>query len=83
MTSDRPYHSALPFQAARDEIERKAGILFDPEVARVFLRLELFNKRLLVRPVPVRYCRRWPVNHRDWEHGTTRRSALPEYSDHR
>ncbi|HXP68616.1 MAG TPA: HD domain-containing phosphohydrolase [Candidatus Dormibacteraeota bacterium] len=37
MTSDRPYHSALPFQTARDEIERKAGILFDPEVAGVFL----------------------------------------------
>jgi len=37
MTSDRPYHSALPFQAGRDEIEQKAGILFDPEVAGVFL----------------------------------------------
>jgi len=37
MTSDRPYHSALPFQAARDEIERKAGILFDSKVADIFL----------------------------------------------
>jgi len=37
MTSDRPYRSALPFQAARDVIERNAGILFDPQVAGVFL----------------------------------------------
>lgn len=37
MTSDRPYHSALPFQAARNEIERQAGILFDSQVAHAFL----------------------------------------------
>jgi response regulator RpfG family c-di-GMP phosphodiesterase len=37
MTSDRPYHSALPFQAARDQIARNAGILFDSQVADVFL----------------------------------------------
>jgi response regulator RpfG family c-di-GMP phosphodiesterase len=37
MTSDRPYRSALPFQEARNEIERQAGIHFDPEVAGVFL----------------------------------------------
>lgn len=37
MTSERPYHSALPFQAARCEIEREAGILFDSQVADVFL----------------------------------------------
>ena len=37
ITSDRPYHSALPFQAARSEIERNAGILFDSQVADVFL----------------------------------------------
>jgi response regulator RpfG family c-di-GMP phosphodiesterase len=39
MTSDRPYRSALPFQAARNEIERKAGIQFDSQVAEVFLRV--------------------------------------------
>jgi putative nucleotidyltransferase with HDIG domain len=39
MTSDRSYHSALPFQAARNEIERNAGILFDSQVADVFLRI--------------------------------------------
>jgi response regulator RpfG family c-di-GMP phosphodiesterase len=39
MTSDRPYRSALPFQAARNEIERMAGIQFDSQVAAVFLRI--------------------------------------------
>ena len=37
MTSDRPYRSALPFQDARNEIERNAGIHFDSQVASVFL----------------------------------------------
>lgn len=37
ITSDRPYHAALPFQAARNEIERNAGILFDSKVTEVFL----------------------------------------------
>jgi HD-GYP domain-containing protein (c-di-GMP phosphodiesterase class II) len=37
MTSDRPYRSALPFQDARNEIERNAGTQFDSQVVRVFL----------------------------------------------
>jgi response regulator RpfG family c-di-GMP phosphodiesterase len=37
MTSDRPYRSALPFQEARNLIERQAGFHFDPQVAGVFL----------------------------------------------
>ena len=37
MTSDRPYRFALPFQDARNEIERQAGIHFDSQVASVFL----------------------------------------------
>ena len=37
ITSDRPYHSALPFQYARNEIERKAGTQFDPGAASAFL----------------------------------------------
>lgn len=37
ITSDRPYHVALPFQTARNEIERNAGILFDSNVTEVFL----------------------------------------------
>lgn len=39
MTSDRPYRAAMPFQAARDEIERESGRQFDPDVARVFLQI--------------------------------------------
>ncbi len=37
MTSDRPYRRALPFSAARAEIEGGSGRQFDPEVAKVFL----------------------------------------------
>jgi response regulator RpfG family c-di-GMP phosphodiesterase len=37
MMSNRPYRSALPFQNARNEIERQAGVHFDPQVARIFL----------------------------------------------
>jgi HD-GYP domain-containing protein (c-di-GMP phosphodiesterase class II) len=36
MTSDRPYRSAIPFEAARDEIQREAGTLFDRTVVNVF-----------------------------------------------
>ena len=37
MTSDRPYRSAMPFEVARDKIERAAGKLFDATVVRAFL----------------------------------------------
>jgi hypothetical protein len=37
MTSDRPYRSAMPFEVARDEIQRAAGKLFDWTVVRAFL----------------------------------------------
>lgn len=37
MTSDRPYRAALPFENARREVERGAGMQFDPQVANVFL----------------------------------------------
>jgi len=36
MTSDRPYRSALPFQTARDAIERGSRTLYDPEVVSAF-----------------------------------------------
>lgn len=39
MTSDRPYRTALPFEAARSEVERESGQQFDPDVARVFLQI--------------------------------------------
>lgn len=39
MISDRPYRSALPLQAAKDEIKRCSGTQFDPRVVEVFLSL--------------------------------------------
>jgi cyclic di-GMP phosphodiesterase len=39
MTSDRPYRAALPFLAAREQIQRGSGTLYDAEVASVFLSL--------------------------------------------
>jgi putative nucleotidyltransferase with HDIG domain len=37
MTSDRPYRSALSFEAAREEIRRGSGRQYDPNAAGVFL----------------------------------------------
>jgi response regulator RpfG family c-di-GMP phosphodiesterase len=37
MTSDRPYRSAMTFEAARDRVAERAGTQFDPQVARTFL----------------------------------------------
>ena len=39
ITSDRPYRTAQPVSAARDEIVRWSGRQFDPEVVRVFLKM--------------------------------------------
>jgi putative two-component system response regulator len=39
MTFDRPYSKAIPFEAARAEIERCAGSHFDPAVVEAFLRV--------------------------------------------
>ena len=39
MASDRPYRSALPIEVIRSEIEKYAGIQFDPDLAREFLAL--------------------------------------------
>ncbi len=39
MTNDRPYRSAMPLEAALDEIERGAGSQFDPLAAARFLEL--------------------------------------------
>ena len=40
MTSDRPYRPAMSIQAAREEVNRFAGIQFDPQVACVFLSID-------------------------------------------
>lgn len=39
MSSHRPYRSALGIEAALQEIERGAGVLYDPEVVRSCLKL--------------------------------------------
>jgi HD-GYP domain-containing protein (c-di-GMP phosphodiesterase class II) len=39
MTNDQPYRDALPEDEARDEIQAKAGLEFDPDVVSSFLNL--------------------------------------------
>jgi HD-GYP domain-containing protein (c-di-GMP phosphodiesterase class II) len=41
MTSDRPYRPTLPFEEARQEIERCIGTQFDPVVANAFLKTDM------------------------------------------
>jgi putative nucleotidyltransferase with HDIG domain len=37
MTSNRPYRAALPFEAAREEIQKFSGKQFDPALVEIFL----------------------------------------------
>jgi diguanylate cyclase (GGDEF)-like protein len=37
MTSDRPYRKKMPPEAAAAEIQKNAGLQFDPELARIFI----------------------------------------------
>jgi len=46
MTSDRPYRRALPDQVALDEIKRKAGEQFDPELDESFVRMMSLNSQI-------------------------------------
>ncbi len=39
MTSDRPYRTALPFAAVTEELKKKTGSQFDPEIAEAFVKL--------------------------------------------
>ena len=39
MTNDRPYRKAMSHQAACEELERKAGIQFDPKLIKKFISL--------------------------------------------
>lgn len=39
MTEDRVYRKAMPMAAALAEIERNAGTQFDPEIAKLFIRI--------------------------------------------
>jgi putative two-component system response regulator len=41
ITNDQPYRIALSVEAARDEIRSKSGLDIDPDVAQVFMTLEL------------------------------------------
>ena len=40
MTSDRPYHPATTFTAAREEIIRESGKQFDPDMVSAFLAID-------------------------------------------
>ena len=46
MTFDRPYRKALPFDAAKAEIQRMAGSQFDPQAVETFLREEALLREM-------------------------------------
>ena len=56
MTEDRVYRSALPWEAALEEIERCSGTQFDPGVARLFVDLIRAQKDVCVRPINGEEC---------------------------
>ena len=49
ITSNRPYRTALPLAAAREEIARGCGSHFDPVVAEAFLRIPLARLEEITR----------------------------------
>ena len=55
MTSDRPYRRALPFDAAKVEIQRFAGTQFDPSAVEAFVAEE----RVLREMVAVKCADEW------------------------
>jgi HD-GYP domain-containing protein (c-di-GMP phosphodiesterase class II) len=51
MTSARPYRSALPVEAALEEVARCAGAQFDPEIAGAFL--DAYEAGEISQPLPM------------------------------
>jgi HD-GYP domain-containing protein (c-di-GMP phosphodiesterase class II) len=45
MTTDRPYHKALPEPEAMREVKRSAGKQFDPRIVKAFLKVMKTGKR--------------------------------------
>ena len=43
MTNDRPYRKALSLEEAFEEIKRNSGTQFDPEIANIFIELEVYK----------------------------------------
>ena len=39
MTSDRPYHKAMSFEDAKDELKRYSGVRYDKDVVEAFLKI--------------------------------------------
>ncbi|WP_109015950.1 HD-GYP domain-containing protein [Novimethylophilus kurashikiensis] len=47
MTSDRPYREGMLFDIAKAEIQRMAGVQFDPEAVELFLQAEPVMRRMV------------------------------------
>jgi len=43
MTNDRSYREALSFEEALEEIKKNSGTQFDPEIADIFIELEVYK----------------------------------------
>lgn len=48
MTSERSYRSALPEEVVIEELEKNAGIQFDPKLVSVFIENVLGKRMILV-----------------------------------
>lgn len=71
MTSDRPYRRALPFDAAKAEIQRFAGTQFDPAAVEVFLAEESVLREM----VAVKCASEWSGAHLADDEGERGNSA--------
>ncbi len=48
MTSDRPYRKALSFEVASEEVQRMAGVQFDPQAVEVFRSIPAVDWRVAI-----------------------------------